>query len=128
MDADFWEVIHVYTRAQALTDGALKDVTEMAREAGFTLPCALTIAAWHDCVTWTRDDVYQDEPGRLWDVLWMAYVAARRHPDTDRLDFTLLRIPNEGRSDKAEVVKLRCHIGPGDTAEPVLTIGFPSDF
>ena len=31
------EVIHVYTRAQALADGVLVDVSPLAREAGFKL-------------------------------------------------------------------------------------------
>ncbi len=39
-DAD---LIPVYTRAQALADGVLVDVTETAKEAGFRAPVALTV-------------------------------------------------------------------------------------
>ena len=35
-------VIHVYTRAQAIADGVLIDATELAREAGFRFPVALS--------------------------------------------------------------------------------------
>lgn len=81
IDELFGEVIHAYTRAQAIEDGVLVDVSETAREAGFRWPVALTRAAWADCVAWTEDDnhrqVYQDESGRLWDVLWMAFNAIR---------------------------------------------------
>ncbi len=70
------DLISSYTRAQAIADGVLVDVTETAKEAGFRCPVALTRAAWADCVAWseadTRRQVPQDEAGRLWDVLWMA--------------------------------------------------------
>jgi len=75
-DSLFGEVIYTYSRAQAIEDGVLVDVSETAREAGFRWPVAITQAAWEDCIAWTEDDnnrqVYQDESGRLWDVLWMA--------------------------------------------------------
>ena len=72
----FGEVIYRYTRAQAIEDGVLVDVSETAREAGFRWPVAMTSAAWADCVAWSEEDnqrqVNQDESGRLWDVLWSA--------------------------------------------------------
>lgn len=43
----FGEVIYSYTRAQALEDGELVDVTETAREAGFKLPFAVSRALWN---------------------------------------------------------------------------------
>ena len=36
------DVIHRYTRAQAIEDGTLVDVTETAREAGWRFPVATT--------------------------------------------------------------------------------------
>ena len=47
--ADLWEqsdLISTYTRAQALADGVLVDITLWAREAGFTIPVAVTAAVW----------------------------------------------------------------------------------
>jgi Family of unknown function (DUF6573) len=41
------EVIHTYTRAQALADGALIDISPLATEAGFRYPVAVTAAVWH---------------------------------------------------------------------------------
>jgi len=65
----FGEVVSVYTRAQAIADGVLIDVSEMAGEAGFRWPVAITAAAWEDCVAWSDTDndrqVYQDQSGRL---------------------------------------------------------------
>ncbi len=51
-DKLFGEVIYSYTRAQAIDDGVLIDATEMAKEAGFNWPVALTAAAWSDWKLW----------------------------------------------------------------------------
>jgi len=69
----FGGVIHRYTRAQALADGLLVDVTERAKEAGFRVPVAMTAATWSKAVAWSDADsakqTQQDESGRLWDVV-----------------------------------------------------------
>ena len=41
-------VISQYTRAQAIEDGVLIDVSKMAKEAGFTIPVAVTAAVWNE--------------------------------------------------------------------------------
>ena len=46
----FGPVISAYTRAQAIADGVLVDVSEMAREAGLKHPTALTATVWRN--TW----------------------------------------------------------------------------
>jgi hypothetical protein len=43
-------LIYRYSRADAIRDGVLIDVSEMAREAGGRLPVALTQAGWERCV------------------------------------------------------------------------------
>ena len=120
-------LVHSYTRAQALADGCLVDVSETAREAGFRVPVALTAAVWGDCVAWDREreSCYQDESGRLWDVLSMASFAARSNKGADRLNYSLLRVPRGGR--RPERVRLVLHIGPGDQGEPVITIMQPGE-
>ena len=128
----FGPVIATYSRAQALEDGVLIDAGSMAKEAGFKWPVALTQAAWKDCVAWTEQDnrsqVYQDEPGRLWDVLFMAYYAICTSRETgDRLHFSLYRIPRDGCSGEAIEVSLKLIVGPGDSAEPVVTILLPDE-
>lgn len=119
------DLIHVYTRAQAIADGVLIDVSVMAQEAGFKVPVALTAAVWADCVAWPRDDPAQDEQGRLWDVLTMARLEARRHGHLQVLPFRVLRVPPGGF--KPQLTQLTLHIGPGDQAEPVVTILLPGE-
>ena len=128
----FGPVISCYSRAQATEDGMLVDVTNMAREAGFKWPVALTHAAWCDCVAWTEQDsrsqMHQDESGRLWDVLFMAFVAIRTAADSgDRLRFSLYRVPSDGCTMDAQEVTLKLMVGPGDAGEPVVTIMLPNE-
>ena len=126
----FGEAIHIYTRAQAIEDGILVDVSKMAQEAGFRLSVAMTRTAWNDCVEWSDTDscrqVYQDPEGRLWDVLWMAAQAARRGKN-DRLAFQLYRVPRGGRVERPRLVTLHIHIGPGDGFDPVITLTLPGE-
>jgi hypothetical protein len=119
----FGQVIHAYTRAQAIDDGYLVDVTETAREAGFRFPVALTRAAWDERDT--RRQTYQDEAGRLWDVLWMASRAARRGGDL--IHYQIYRVPRGGRGHKARLTSIKMTVGPGDAGEPVITIMLPEE-
>ncbi len=66
------DLIHRYTRADALRDGVLIDVSTTAAEAGIRYPVALTCAAWARCVAVPAGLGCQDEAGRLWDVLFRA--------------------------------------------------------
>lgn len=128
-DPIFGEVIFAYTRADAIADGVLVDVSETAAEAGIRLPVALTADAFADMVTWTRGDACQDESGRLWDVVWMLRDAIRRSPGgTDRVAFTVYRIPNKGRGQMPRPVRLQALCGPGDpSGAPVVTVGLATE-
>ena len=134
IDSDpFWgSVIHCYTRAQAIADGVLIDVTETAKEAGFKWPVALARGAWDDCVAWSEDDnriqTHQDESGRLWDCLWMAQMSIRRSENNDGvLFYEFYRIPRDGKSWKIRKRQLKLIAGPGDQGEPVITILLPQE-
>lgn len=128
----FGPVIYSYTREQAIEDGNLVDVSETAQEAGIRFPVALTRAVWEDCVAWGEEDnkrqTYQDESGRLWDVLFMLRFAIQRMPeDRDTLFYEIRRVPRGGRGRMARKVVLKAHIGPGDQGEPVITILQPQE-
>ena len=129
-EADF-PVIFQITRADLIADGSLIDVSEMAREAGFKIPVAISAGAWNDCVAWDDSDTnrqtLQDQSGRLWDVLWMAMVAARNSRNTSIIRFPLLRVPRDGRSREAEETTLKSIISGGDNGEPVITILLPHE-
>lgn len=120
-------VIFRYTRAEALTDGVLVDVTETAKEAGFRYPTAVTRAVWERYVAVPEDlSGEQDEAGRLWDILWMLRFATRRSQgETRDVRFELYVRMKPG--EDLELVTLKAVCGPGDEAEPVVTIMLPDE-
>lgn len=122
------EVISSYTRTQALADGVLKDASDLAREAGFSIPVALTATAWSEAVAWNPENrALQDETGRLWDVVTMAAHAARMNGQESRLKVQVLRVPNTPKAEVPRMVTLEMQITPGDTGAPVVTIGLPNE-
>jgi hypothetical protein len=126
------DVIHSYTRAEAIAERVLMDVTETAKEAGFVWPVAITRAAWEECVEWSEKDsklqTYQDLSGRFWDVLWMANFAIRCSKGGGfQLLYELFRVPRGGRGQKARRTTLKLITGPGDDGEPVVTILLPHE-
>ncbi|NWL26637.1 hypothetical protein DM794_06110 [Paenarthrobacter ureafaciens] len=133
---DFWasaEVISTYSRKQAIEDGALKDITEAASNRGFPFAAAMTDAAWTEAVAWDeKNGGLQDEKGRLWDVVSMAWVAAiasrgRHAAESNRVPFHLYRVPNIPDATEANELELLMEISGGDDGEPVITIMLPHE-
>jgi hypothetical protein len=121
-DAD---LIHRYTRADAIRDGVLIDVSQTAREAGFASPVALTRAVWERCVAVPPGVVCQDEAGRLWDVLNLLRFAVRGQ-DGSEVRFGV-HVRNDNRDRTPPLVRLKALCGPGDQGEPVLTVLLPTE-
>ena len=124
------DLIFSYTRAQALADGALVDVTPTAQEAGFKFPVAITAALHHRLTPSEYEKtVGQSYAGRLWDVLFLAAVHGRRLNGSEARYAVLLAEQAEGRKVMAtNRIEVYMTIGPGDEGEPVITLGFPADF
>ena len=110
-------------RVDALDDGALIDVTQAARQAGFRLPVALTCAAWDLCVAVgpAADRAGQDETSRLWELLSLLRhaIAQSRAPSGQALVFVVHCVTE---TERTVAVSLRAHVGPGDDGAPVMTI------
>jgi len=76
---DGFTLISRYTRTRAIEDGVLVDVSETAKEAGFKVPVAVTTGVWTLIeATQAELEMCQSAEGRLWDVLWMAFLAMSR--------------------------------------------------
>jgi hypothetical protein len=128
----FNTIIHSYTRKQAIEDGCLVDVSTAAKEAGFIIPVAITNTVYIDCVQWTESDyertnIYQDESGRLWDLLTIASLSARNNKQENMINFSILRVPTDGSATEAQEVSLKLIASPGDSFEPVITIMLPDE-
>ena len=130
--AVFGPVLSAYTRAQAIADGFLVDVSETAREAGFTIPVAVTRTVWDRLVALPEGyRGFQDERGRLWDILWMARHYALKASNSDRVRMCVLvrdirkdlRDSNRAPRKHFPIVA----ICAGDGGGAAITVMFPED-
>ena len=121
-----WTCVYSYSRQQAIEDGVLLDLTEHAKKYGFTVPVAITDAAYAETVEWADSDkgLGQSTEGRLHDLLSMAYLCALQNvkSGTDTCFFPLRVVPRGGKGVTPKRVDMKIVIGPGDTAQPVVTL------
>lgn len=117
------DLIHVYTRSQAIEDGVLIDVTETAKEAGLRYPVAITQGVWADCVSVPDGVEGQDEIGRLWDVLWMLADSIRRSRAPGTTLTYRLYVRNDNQAAKLVTLKAVC--GSADDGSPCITVMLP---
>ena len=78
---------------------------------------ALTCGLWADIQDIPERVNWQDATGRLWDILMVAPEAIRRSRGGTQL-LTSLRMP----VGKKQHYTVKLHCGPGDDAEPVITL------
>jgi hypothetical protein len=126
-DSPFGPVLYCYSRQQAISDGVLVAVSDLAREAGFVFPVALTERLYHSCVVPALDLVAEGQSiqGRLWDLLFVLRFAIAKARNTDTVLFKVLFLMSHGADPVPIELKAVC--GPGDDGEPVLTIMLPDE-
>lgn len=119
-------VIYEYTRKQAIEDGVLVDITEIAKQYGFVIPVAITATLFDRYVRPTPEleEYGQSLEARLADVLTVLYFTAKNGKNTSRVTF---KVDFLMEPEKLETVEIIGDIGPGDEGEPVLTIMLPED-
>ena len=116
----FGEPISTYTRADALRDGVLVDVTEQAKQTGFKIPVAITSRV-AEIVEPPEERTGQSWEGRLHDLLSMLFFRIRQAPDTSDLIFFKCAFTTKN-CGRPRPMRFKCAMGPGDTPKPVLTI------
>ena len=131
-DEVFGESVFSYSRADAIRDGLLHDLTSWAASpqyaacegikaegfhGGFSCPVAVTASVWSDVLLIPADQEHQDVRGRAHDLLWMANLAARRAGDRSAVEFEVIMDTGDRVTQR-----YRMHIGGGDNGEPVVTI------
>ena len=123
----FGEVLYAYSRAQAVADGVLVEVSKVAAEAGIESPVFLTRSVYDAYVTVPDGVTGQDEAGRLWDIVWMLrFAIIRSRPGADHLPVALY-VRNNNRL--AKLVKLIATCGPLDMGDPqpAITVMMPDE-
>ncbi len=99
----------------------LVDITKWAQEAGFRIPVAVTCGVWNILKpSANQADNGEDVAGRTWDMLMILRRSIRCAKHTDEIHFAPLFTmePNQ----KQIPVKMWSKCGPGDHAEPVITV------
>ena len=116
-------VVFSYTRAQAIEDGVLVDISGLAREVGFKFPVAVTSGVY----TLLNDTAQpgQSFGGRALDMLVILHLEIKKAGDSDTIYFA----PFFNTSDhlEAKQYQLWSKCGPGDNHEPVITIMLPDE-
>ena len=124
------DYIHTYTRKQAIEDGALIDISNVAKGRGFRHPVAITSSIWHEYIVpcETLKYIGQSIQGRLWDMLSFLYEKIAESPANDFLLFDTFFAMADGWHDYIhKCIRLKAVAGAGDDGEPVITIMFPSE-
>lgn len=111
-------IIYSYTRAQAIEDGVLADVTEVASRLGFKFPVAITERIFNKCM---RHGTAHFMPNCL-NILTSLKSAISKLTDKNDIVYFSVKL-----DDADAPIELWSVCGPGDTAEPVITIMFTDE-
>ncbi len=124
---DGFDMIHSYTRSQALEDGVLVDLAPLAREAGFRCSVAVTRAVFE--VLDPRPELLsegQSFQGRAWDLLTvLRHEIDRASAGAVEISISPLFVMAPGESPAP--IAMRSVAGPGDAGELVITIMLPEE-
>ena len=118
------DLISTYTRADAIADGLLIEVTELARQAGFVYRVDVTRGAWESCVCIHDANSWQNETYRLWGVLLPLAALIRSGINLEFIPFEAHLLDGAKHAQK---FPLRAHLDLGDDGEPVITISLSDE-
>lgn len=114
-----FEVISVYTRAQAIEDGELVDLSKQATRIGFRFPVAVTAGVWGALEQASKRAGTSAAHQAFLLLLGLYQTIRDNKTDSDRFEASY----RLGGSEVA--VWALC--GPGDDAEPVITVMLPGE-
>lgn len=118
------EALYEYNWDDAVNDGTFVNVSDMAKEAGIRFPTAVTSNLYHTYINPDPMPSHQDEKGRLWDVLHMFKLAARKTADHF---LTFKVIFANGDITKTVELWAVCEARSSKNPEPIVTIMLPED-
>ena len=124
-----WNVIDTYTRAEAIEDGVLIDITKTAKEVGINYPVALTQKLYS--MVKDKPDT-EDIEGRISDIAWMLYcsiiwLVKPKQEDKNLIYFKMILNSSNVDYNKPKEVTLKALVHGDDIGEPVITIMLPEE-
>jgi len=117
-------LIYTYTAKQAVEDGILYEVGNIAKEAGFIIQVRITCGVYE--LVNPKEQAKssgQSYKGRLWDVLNMARLAIKKSNDDNFASFEV--IFQDGEPGKQNIVTMWAL--PDTTSGPAIHILLPSE-
>ena len=97
------------------------------QEAGIRFPVFLTRTVFEAYVTVPPDVTAYDEPGRLWDIVWMLRIAIRKaQPGQACLPFALY-VRNDNRRPRLVKFIATCGALDMNDPQPAITIMMPDE-
>lgn len=121
--------IQIYSRSQAIADGVLVDVSELALEVGIRIPVAITLRLMAEVITPDPKAIGQSVNGRLWDALFLL----RSEITNGQFQVTSLPVSFGyqcifvmGERDH-RLTRLKAVLAYGDDLKPALTIMLPDE-
>lgn len=133
IESIFGEVIHSYSREQAIEDGVLVDFEAIApgmyAQLGIRMGVALTSAVFDSVVSLhpAAQRAMNDLNGRAWDLAWMSNCAIRSMVRRNMtVGFFKMLAVMPGRS-VAKTITLKIVLGPDDEGRPCATIMLPNE-
>jgi hypothetical protein len=125
-DDVFGDPIYVYTRKEAIEDGVLIDLTENFPDIckAYKWPVACTAGVWAIIERATNKKTStSDLSGVVHDVIWMSQRYQSQRYQTKKWETGAMFLVKIGRKNHT----FKIVSGPGDNAEPVLTIMLPEE-
>lgn len=114
----FGEVVYSYTRADAIADGVLVDLSDIETvKTNWKCPLACTDTVWN--LIERAIQTGKDIEGIMHDIAVCAQEEARRVGRRDVVYFMVWI--------GVCLHELKLHVGPGDTREPVMTLMLPCE-
>lgn len=113
-----------YTRAQALEEGLLMDITELSKNFGIKIPAAVTVDVFVHCIleeTEEGEPNHEEMSDRLVNMLLSFVNALLKEPDLGKSAEIDLNV----QLGKEPHPPIQAKLHGGDEGEPVMTFMFP---
>lgn len=115
------QLVNSYPRRNAIETGCLIDLSDIAKEIGFTVPIACTSSLFKEVFTPSHQCklLGQKIEHRVWDMISTLAYAAK-----DALDPKIILRMEVAYEFNTEIHEMLAIVGPGDERELVITIMF----
>jgi hypothetical protein len=112
-------------RSQAIADGRLVDVSELAHQVGFQVPVAITPAVWSICVSSSAENITPNSNARLQGILSKILAEAK----TAGSEWAVMINVTENRDGAPNRLwqMQACCVRAEDDPEPAITILLPEE-